>query len=156
MKRFTNCGNVVLIEPVEARLLFATVWGAQAKLTGQDLAASQFSDITGKGVTVAVIDSGIDYNLPQLGGGFGAGHKVIAGYDFADDDSDPMDTDGHGTNVAGVIAASPFDYQGKHYSGVAPDAKLVALRVTHGTDGAPDPQIKGALDWVITNHTKYN
>src|SRR4051794_16113899 len=95
MKRFRNSRSVVFIECVEPRLLFATTWGAQAKLTEQDLAASQYSSINGKGVTVAVIDSGIDYNLSSLGGGFGAGHKVVAGYDFADGDPDPMDTDGH-------------------------------------------------------------
>jgi subtilisin family serine protease len=156
MNRRDRSGNLVFFELVEQRVLFATIWGVQGTLTGQDQAAAQYSSITGKGITVAVIDSGIDYNLPALGDGFGPGHKVVAGYDFADNDPDPMDTDGHGTNVAGVIAANPFEFNGKHYSGVAPDAQLVALRVTHGTDGAPDPEIKSALDWVVTNHTKYN
>ena len=105
-------------------------------------------------MTVAVIDTGIDYNRPELGGGFGAGHKVIAGYDFYDNDSDPMDESGHGTSVAGVIAAKPYTVNGITYQGVAPDAKLVALRV--GTETSiSDTNIEKALQWVITNYKTY-
>ncbi|MEM6313871.1 MAG: S8 family serine peptidase, partial [Planctomycetota bacterium] len=57
--------------------------------------------ILGAGHAVAIIDSGIDYTHPDLGGGFGDGFKVVGGYDFVDEDDDPMDTDGHGTAVAG-------------------------------------------------------
>src|SRR4051812_39632550 len=119
--------SFAVIERVEQRLLFA--WGPTARLVNQDDAASKFASINGKGVTVAVVDSGINYNVDGLGGGFGKGHKVIAGHDFVDNDSDPMDTDGHGTEVAGVIAADRFTFNGQTYSGVAPDANLVALRV---------------------------
>ena len=43
-------------------------------------------------MAVAVIDTGVDYNNPALGGGFGPGNKVIAGFDFADNTADPMAT----------------------------------------------------------------
>ncbi|MGH7177717.1 MAG: S8 family peptidase [Tepidisphaeraceae bacterium] len=152
-KKFSRSGAT--IEAVERRILFATVWGDAAKLVNQDDAARIYSGITGEGVSVAVIDTGINYNVPALGGGFGAGHKVVAGWDFVDNDSNPVDTDGHGTEVAGVIAADPFEYAGKHYQGVAPDANLVALRVSHGEDGATDANIKKALDWVLANYAKY-
>ncbi|MEH7475859.1 S8 family serine peptidase, partial [Priestia megaterium] len=79
--------------------------------------------ITGKGVTVAVIDTGVDYNHPDLGEGFGQGHKVVGGYDFVNHDNDPMDDYGHGTHVAGIIAA-----HGK-VTGVAPDASITAYKV---------------------------
>ena len=46
-------------------------------------------NVNGSGMTVAVIDTGIDYNNPALGGGFGPGSKVIAGYDFADKHRQP-------------------------------------------------------------------
>src|SRR4051812_28540908 len=120
-----------MIEQLETRTLFA--WANYAQLVNQDDAAKDFSNITGAGTTVAVIDTGIDYTLPSLGGGFGGGinskNKVIGGYDFFANDSDPMDESGHGTNVAGVIAAKPFTVGGITYQGVAPNAKLVALRV---------------------------
>ncbi|MDY6862697.1 MAG: S8 family serine peptidase, partial [Thermodesulfobacteriota bacterium] len=74
---------------------------------------------TGKGITVAVVDTGIDYRHPDLGGGFGPENKVIGGYDFVNNDRNPMDDHGHGTHVAGIIAAD-----GK-LKGVAPDAKLL-------------------------------
>ena len=82
--------------------------------------------ITGKGVLVGIVDTGVDYNNKELGGGGFPNSKVIGGYNFADMNSDPMDTDGHGTHVAGIIA-------GSHY-GVAPDAKIRAYKVFKGND----------------------
>ncbi|MGH3386567.1 MAG: S8 family serine peptidase, partial [Nocardioidaceae bacterium] len=79
--------------------------------------------VRGDGITVAVLDSGVDYTNPSLGGAFGEGHKVVAGHDFVNDDSDPMDDNGHGTHVAGIIAG-----QGA-VTGVAPGASLTAYKV---------------------------
>jgi hypothetical protein len=141
------CRSVV--EILECRRLLA--WSSYAQLIDQDDAAQTYSRFTGAGVTVAVIDTGIDYTHPSLGGGFGANFKVIGGYDFLDNDSDPMDTSGHGTSVAGVIAAEPYTVDGITYQGVAPDAKLVALRV--GSESSiPDSNIEKALQWVIANY----
>ncbi|NEB77933.1 S8 family serine peptidase, partial [Streptomyces sp. SID14478] len=82
---------------------------------------------TGKGVTVAVIDSGVDYTHPDLGGGLGEGHKVVAGHDFVNDDDDPMDDNAHGTHVAGIVAAKAAAPGG--VTGAAPDAQLLAYKV---------------------------
>src|SRR5438874_175003 len=70
----------------------------------------------GKGVVVAVIDTGIDYKHPALGGSFGKGARVVSGYDFVNKDGDPMDDNGHGTHVAGIIGAN-----GAGMVGVAPE-----------------------------------
>ncbi|MEM4312215.1 MAG: S8 family serine peptidase [Nitrososphaerales archaeon] len=78
-------------------------------------------NLTGKGVKIAVIDTGVDYTHKDLGGKFGV--KVIGGYDFVDNDKDPMDTDGHGTMVAGIIAANGS------LKGIAPGASILAYRV---------------------------
>src|SRR5690349_10138820 len=141
------------LEALESRRLFA--WSGYAQLVDQDVAASQFPTITGAGTTVAVIDTGINYNLASLGGGMGASKKVIAGHDFLDNDDDPMDTDGHGTAVASVIAATPYTFQGVTYQGVAPQAKLVALRVG-SSDSIPVSNIAKALQWVIDARKIYN
>jgi subtilisin family serine protease len=142
-----------MIEQLESRWMLT--WASYATLVDQDQAAADYSSITGKGVTVAVIDTGIDYTQPSLGGGIGKSFKVIGGYDFVDNDSDPMDESGHGTSVAGVIAANPYTVDGITYQGVAPAAKLVALRV--GTeDSIPDANIDKALKWVITNYKTYD
>lgn len=90
----------------------------------------QGNNLTGKGVTIAIIDTGINYDLSEFGGGFGPGYTVIDGYDFVtcedidgDDclkernpDDDPMDDDGHGTLCASIAI------------GVAPDVKLIAYK----------------------------
>ncbi|OAR23494.1 hypothetical protein A8W25_29005 [Streptomyces sp. ERV7] len=81
----------------------------------------------GKGITVAVLDSGVDYSHPDLGGGFGEGHKVVGGYDFANGDADPMDDNGHGTHVAGIIAGKAAQRGG--VTGVAPGASILAYKV---------------------------
>lgn len=79
--------------------------------------------VTGEGIEVAIIDSGIDYTHPDLGGCFGPGCKVVAGYDFVNGDGDPMDDRGHGTHCAGIVAANGA------IKGVAPDASLYAYKV---------------------------
>ena len=80
---------------------------------------------TGDGVLVGEVDTGIDYNNPALGGGFGPAYRVIGGYDFANNDNDPIDDLGHGTHVAGIIGAN----DGNALIGVAPDVKFLAVKV---------------------------
>jgi len=94
--------------------------------------------ITGQGVTVAVIDTGIDYNHSDLGGCFGEGCKVVGGYDYLDGDADPMDVHGHGTHVAGIIAANGS------MTGVAPAASLYAYKVCDYT--CPHDAILAAIE----------
>ncbi|KAJ3117130.1 hypothetical protein HDU96_007793 [Phlyctochytrium bullatum] len=105
--------------------------------------------LTGKGIKVAIIDSGVYHRHPALGGGFGKGHKVAFGYDLVGDDyvdessvpkpdGDPMDdcsVESHGTHVAGIIAADARNVtkEGfvppKPFTGVAPDVTVGAYRV---------------------------
>jgi hypothetical protein len=101
--------------------------------------------LTGKGIKVAVIDTGIDYTHPALGGCFGKGCKVQYGRDFLRDSKnihDPMDAGTHGTHVAGIIAASDGQIQG-----VAPNVILGAYKVTE-CDGSPirDSDLLAALE----------
>ena len=115
-------------------------------------AARQQYGVDGTGMTVAVIDTGVDYNNPALGGGFGPNAKVIAGYDFATNTPDPLATDSqHGTAVAGLIGSDdPSNL------GVAPGVNIVALRVTGSDNTASLSSIASALQWVISNHSQYN
>ena len=142
------------VESLEPRRLMA--WGASAQLIDQDAAASSFPSINGQGVTVAVMDTGVDYNHPALGGGFGPGRKVKAGWDFVDNDGDPMDTFGHGTNTTGLIAANQFTLNGDTYQGVAPNAEIVALRIASGSEPVTDSTIERALQWIEANRVQYN
>lgn len=79
--------------------------------------------VNGSGVTVGIIDTGVDYTHPDLGSGLGSGYKVKGGYDYVNFDWNPFDDNGHGTHVAGIIAAS-----GK-VRGVAPGASIMAYKV---------------------------
>ena len=80
---------------------------------------------SGDGILVGVIDTGIDFEHPALGGGFGPGFRVIGGYDFINDDSNPYDDHGHGTHVTGIIGANGNSYQ----IGVAPNVNFLAVKV---------------------------
>ena len=79
--------------------------------------------VTGQGIRLAVIDTGIDYTHPDLGGCFGPGCKVAGGYDLYNSDADPLDDNGHGTHCAGIAAADGILH------GVAPGASLYAYKV---------------------------
>ncbi|KAH7045009.1 peptidase S8/S53 domain-containing protein [Linnemannia elongata] len=100
----------------------------------------------GKGIKIGIIDSGVDYHHPALGGCFGPGCKVAYGTDFVGDDgrspdNDPMtDCDGHGTHVAGIIAANDTTF-----IGVVPQATLGAYRVFGCEGGTSNDLIMKAL-----------
>src|SRR5258708_24223569 len=85
-------------EALECRELLS--FGTFPQIDGQALAAAEFPQYDGTGQTIAILDTGVDYNHPSLGGALGV--KVLDGFDFVDNDSDPMDPDAHGTGVAGV------------------------------------------------------
>ena len=70
----------------------------------EDRLAANAAGVTGVGQTVAVLDTGVDYSVSALRGGGFPNAKVIGGMDAADEDNDPMDCDGHGTSVSGIIA----------------------------------------------------
>ena len=124
----------------------------QYVLDGQrdnDNDATKAWDITtgSSSVVVAVIDSGIDYNHPDLINNIWSNpHEIpdngddddgngriddVRGWDFADDDNDPMDFYHHGTAVAGVIGAEGNN--GIGIAGVAPDVSLLPLKISTGT-----------------------
>ena len=81
------------------------------------------SGYTGEGISIAIIDTGVDYTHADLGSCFGSGCKVVDGYDFVNNDSDPMDDHGHGTHVAATAAGNGV------LIGVAPDAEIYAYKV---------------------------
>lgn len=99
--------------------------------------------VRGQGVRVAIIDTGVDYTHPDLGGCFGPACKVIGGYDFVNKDLDPRDDNGHGTHVAGIIAASGT------VTGVAPEASLYALKVLDSQGSGWTSDIIAALQWAV-------
>ncbi|EMI16474.1 Peptidase S8 and S53, subtilisin, kexin, sedolisin domain protein [Rhodopirellula maiorica SM1] len=107
------------------------------------------SVLNGSGQTVAVIDSGVAWDHVALGSGFGPGYRVVGGWDFAENDDNPYD-DGpagfHGTHVAGLLAG-----ESDSFSGVAPGADIVALRVFDDDGMGQLSWIEDSLQWVHDN-----
>jgi subtilisin family serine protease len=97
---------------------------------------------SGAGALVAVIDSGVDASHPDLAG------RVVAGPDVVDGDADPSDPTGHGTHIAGIIAAATGNGIGG--AGVAPGARILAVRVldtaNNGTAADVAAGINAAVD----------
>ncbi len=89
----------------------------------QKVGAEEAWDVTlsDPSVKIAVIDTGVDYNHPDLDG------KVLQGYDFVDDDNDAIDENEHGTHVAGIAAANTDNGEG--ITGMAPKASILPVRV---------------------------
>lgn len=115
-------------------------------LTGANRVWSDLG-VTGKGVVVAVIDSGIDYRHADLGGCLGPECRVKAGYNFVNkaQATNPSDDNGHGTHVAGIIAANGI------MKGVAPDAKLLAVKVLDKDGAGLTSNIIAGIEWAVAH-----
>ncbi len=93
-------------------------------------------------MTVAVIDTGVDPNIPDI--------DVINGINFVSPTTEQLDDNGHGTHVAGTIAAK---INGRGVVGVAPGAKVIALKVLNAKGTGWMSDIIAAIDWV-TDHSE--
>ncbi len=98
--------------------------------------------IDGRGVKVAVIDSGIDKNHPDLVG------KVVAEKNFLSDEITADDLLGHGTMVAGIIAGTGAA-SGGLYKGIAPGADLISVKVIDGQGDGKVSDIIAGIEWAI-------
>src|SRR5690606_11211835 len=89
-------------------------------------------------VIIAILDSGLDLNHPEFAG------RVVDGYDFVNNDSDPSDDSGHGTHAAGIAAAAMDD--GNDMVGVCPECKVLPVKVLneHGA-GTWSTVVRGIL-----------
>ncbi len=153
---------VALNYPIQTTLVESRV------LLGVPVVETQLG-LTGKGVGVCVIDSGIDYTHPALGGctsqQFLSGQctKVVAGYDFCSTtspnypitcvttDADALDESGHGTHVAGIVASTDSQFRG-----VAPGAHLLAVKVLDRIGVGDVASLAAGIDWCVQNKDIYN
>lgn len=94
----------------------------------------------GAGIGVAILDTGVDYNHPELSP---VGIKTIKLLDAIDNDDDPMDEQGHGTSVAAIAAGSG--------NGVAPQARIVAVRVLDASGNGTSEQVLAGVDAVLAS-----
>lgn len=113
-----------------------------------DIDAPEAWDLTtgSSGVTVAVMDSGVAYDNPDLA------PNMVSGWDFVSDDNDPRDFNGHGTHVAGTIAARGNDGYG--VSGVSWSSKIMPLRVLDGDGNGAVSTLVDAFAYASDNGAK--
>ncbi len=183
IENLKNRHGVLLAAPnyrVSAQLLpndpqFSLAWGLHntgqtGGVAGADIGVAgvwdSFQD--GSGVLVAVIDTGIDYDHPDLAAnmwvnpGEVAGNGVdddgngfiddVHGYDFANDDGDPMDDNEHGTHVAGTLGA--VGNNGSGVSGVAWNAQIMAVKfLDESTNGSLSLAV-ASIEYAIANGAK--
>ncbi|HUE60095.1 MAG TPA: S8 family peptidase, partial [Acidimicrobiales bacterium] len=114
--------------------------------TGADQLA-QAGD-TGRGVTVAVIDTGID-NLPDFSG------RLVGGVDLSGEQNAFQDSYGHGTFVAGLIAGNGAS-SSSQYRGEAPGANLVSIKVAGANGSTKLGTLISGLQWAVNNQSTYN
>ncbi|HEX2029060.1 MAG TPA: S8 family serine peptidase [Nitriliruptorales bacterium] len=118
-------------------------WGLQR------IGAPEAWNVTrGEGIVVAVIDSGVDLTHPDLMESFARRPDGrVLGHDFVDDDDDPFDVHGHGTMVAGTIAARTSN--GSGVASVAPQARIMPVRVLDGEAGGTSDDVDAAVRWAV-------
>jgi subtilisin/minor extracellular protease Epr len=131
--------NVLSYEPMYMRQAFGNLNGAldeewNIKLIGADIATK--AGYTGKGVTVAVVDtgSGPHYDLND--------NLITGGYDFYNRDNDPSDDGGHGTHVADLVATT------------GSEVKILAIKVLNGSGGGNDMDIGDGITYAIDHGAK--
>jgi hypothetical protein len=104
---------------------------------------------TGTNIGIAILDSGVDYTVPELApGGTTAAAKTVELWNAIDNNADPMDDYGHGTEVAGIAAGSTH--------GVAKDARIVAVKVLDSDGSGTDAQILTGINKVLASVTSGN
>ncbi|MEI6849873.1 MAG: S8 family serine peptidase [archaeon] len=120
------------------------------------------TNLTGLGQTICIIDTGVNYSHPDLGGCYGNNNassscKVIGGWDYCSDDtlcttqdSNPMDVNGHGTHVSGIVAANG------NIKGVAPDSKIFMVKAGNSTGDFSEDNLFNAIYLCINNALKFN
>jgi subtilisin family serine protease len=151
LKQLAKEPGVKTVEPdvtVQAfDLEYDNAWGVKRIGTPAVHAAG----VMGDGVKVAVIDTGIDYihddpdNVPYVVDPEFL-HNYKGGYDFVNNDADPMDDNGHGTHVAGILAAEKNGYL---VAGVAPHVDLYGLKILDAAGNGDESNLILALQWAV-------
>jgi len=133
---------------------FTELWGLDQPSDADIDALEAWDTTTGSSsILVAVVDSGVAYDHPDLAGNMWTGPSVppgdIHGHDFVDEDNDPLDFNGHGTHVAGTIGAVGNNMVG--VTGVNWDVSIMAVRAADSDGSLTNADINQALTYACAN-----
>ncbi|MDP1676138.1 MAG: S8 family serine peptidase [Bacteroidota bacterium] len=143
-----NIGKISAIKGVKKVYLDATVQATPYSTNTQNQITPNASTTvaTGKGIRIGIIDTGIDYNHEAFGSGFGESFTVAGGYDLVNNDSDPMDDNGHGTHVAGIIGG-----HSSTINGLAVNAKFFAYKALDQNGSGMSSTVIAAIERAIVD-----
>ncbi len=141
-----DCAGVQYVEPNFLLQAADTIpndpsWGLQYGLV--NIRAPQGWDLSrgSPSVTIAIVDTGVDLGHLDLAG------KLVAGYDFVNNDADPQDDNGHGTHVAGIAAASSNNARG--VAGVSWGARIMPVKVLNVKGGGTYADTADGVIWAV-------
>ncbi|MBI2671557.1 S8 family serine peptidase [Candidatus Woesearchaeota archaeon] len=142
LKNNNNVEKIILDYPIKASIDTSTILVNSSLVN--TLKVRGANNLTGKGVSVCIIDTGVNSSLSNFGS------RVISGYDYVNNDNNPADDNGHGTHVAGIVASSGS------LSGVAPEANIIAMKVLDSSGSGLASNLINGIQWCIDNSTKFN
>lgn len=150
INRLKSNKNVLYIEPNDSyQLCFVPndpVYTSNQYYWANINANTALDTNQGNGVTVAVLDSGVDLLHPDMVG------QLVAGYNVVSPGTDPQDDSGHGTKVSGIIAAATNNTVG--VAGLAPQAKIMPVKIFEATGNTTDGNIVNGITWAVNNGAK--
>jgi serine protease len=144
-----SSSSVRLVEPLMERHAMDVTTSPARDLNAQTLpygislvrAPETWPVVTGQGINVVVIDTGVDYRHPELKNIYAGGLNTFT------NSNDPLDDNGHGTHCAGIVAAANNT---EGVVGVAPGIKLWSVKALDSSGAGSTENVVTALDWVIT------
>jgi serine protease AprX len=149
--------NALVRNPLIARIELDRPTSATMERTGPTIGSTSVRQVfgyDGTGVGVAIIDSGVTSWHDDLADAAG-GQRVERFVDFVNDQTSAYDDYGHGTHVAGIIAGNGFDSSGAR-SGIAPNARVIVLKVLDHTGSGSISDVIAALDYVVAHRSDLN
>ena len=171
VEMLANLPNVFTVYPNEVYENVTGAGEAEDFIEGMGDSHEYYSDVpslglTGKGVTVGIIDTGVDYKHPDLSDSFGSTRPSGEPLDEADlidgvfygrnyiegnghDVNDPWDDQGHGTHVAGTVTASNHNEGGISALGMAPDATIISYKVINAADSCSLEDVVAAMEDAV-------
>ncbi len=162
-----NLARLAALPFVERLSADAAVWKCDQFTVASSEADTAWKspyNVSGSGVTVAIVDSGI-HSVPDvnstglLNTGLLSSNRILSNISFVAGDNRTDDTCGHGTHVAGIVAGNGMSSSGltcyRTFYGIAPQTNLVNVRVLNGTGEGTVSQVIAGIQWVVNNRAKY-